>query len=152
MKKELEQWQKEFRKRNIRCTSKRLGIMKVMVNNDSPLSAQEIFQKVKKEFSEIRLSTVYRNLNFLEEKDIVRKIGLNIDNRENKFELYDQGHSHHHYLICLECGEIIPLECPLQNFKEKVKSETDYKMVDHNLKMYGICPACKEKSDKNCIN
>ena len=135
--------EQKLKKREIKCTRQRKAIMKILIKNKYPISAREIYKQLKKEHSKLRLSTIYRNLNLFVKKDLVKKIRLNRDNRENKFELKVK--EHHHHLICVKCGEIIPLECPLQEFKNKIQAETNYEIVDHNFNMYGICPECKEE-------
>ena len=144
MKNKIEIWKNKFRNKGIKCTRQRMAILEILLKSKYPLSAGEIHNQLKNNYSKLRLSTVYRNLNLFVDREIVRKISLNRDNRENKFELKNNNH-HHHHLICLECGEIIPLSCPLKEFKEKIKSDTNYRLVDHNLKMYGICPECKKE-------
>jgi Fur family ferric uptake transcriptional regulator len=50
---------------------------------------------------------------------------------------------HHHHLICLKCGKIIPLECPLKDYEEQISDQTKYNIFEHRLKLYGLCPDCK---------
>ena len=139
-------WRKKFNEKGIKCTDQRMLIIDVLKKAETPISAQEIFHKLQKIKPDLRLSTIYRNLNLFEKKDLVKKINLDKDYRENRFELCNQ--RHHHHLICLHCGEIKPLSCPLKQFKKEIISTTDYELVDHSLKIYGICPECK-KSNNN---
>lgn len=130
-----------LKKLGIRVTRQRLEILNLMVEQNKPLTAADIFSKLKKSNPKLRLSTVYRNLNKFVENNLVSKIEIKKDNKESYFELL-QG-NHHHHLICLNCGKIVPLECPLEDYEEQVSQDTEYKIVEHRLKLYGLCPNCK---------
>ncbi|MFW6035723.1 MAG: Fur family transcriptional regulator [Halothermotrichaceae bacterium] len=139
----LDYWQEKLKEKGIRNTEQRTAIMQVLIDNKIPMTAGDIFDKLKKEMPRLRLSTVYRNLNGFEENDIIRKIEINIEKKENYFELLDG--KHHHHLICEKCGEILPVACPLKEYMDKISQETDYTISDHKIKIYGCCPRCSEK-------
>ena len=125
----------------IRVTRQRLEILNLMAEQNKPLTAAEIFDKLKKSNPKLRLSTVYRNLNKFVENNLVSKIEIEINQKESYFELL-QG-KHHHHLICLKCGKITPLKCPLKNYENTISQQTNYKIIEHRLKLYGLCPDCK---------
>ena len=135
---DLEEKLKEL---GIRVTRQRLEILNLMAAQNTPLTAADIFDKLKKSNPKLRLSTVYRNLNKFVENNLVSKIEIKMDKKESYFELL-QG-NHHHHLICLKCGKIIPLKCPLKNYENKISDQTNYQIVEHRLKLYGLCPDCK---------
>ncbi|OCL28021.1 transcriptional repressor [Orenia metallireducens] len=136
----LELWEQKLKDKGIRWTRQREIIIGVLLDSSRPLSAQDIFAKLKEEYPKLRLSTVYRNLNSFKDDNIVRS--LNLKGNEQKFELID-GH-HHHHLICIECDDILPLDCPLKEFERKLKDDTGYTIIDHRMKIYGLCPSCKK--------
>ncbi len=117
--------------------------MNQLAQNVRPISAQELFDQIRYQNSKYRLSTVYRNLNLFEEKKIVRRI--NIDYKESIFELALG--EHHHHLLCMKCAEIITLDCPLKEYEEELQRKTKYTILDHKLKLYGICPKCNNRSE-----
>ena len=133
--------EEELKDLGIRVTRQRLEILNLMADQNKPLTAAEIFDKLKKSNLKLRLSTVYRNLNKFVENNLVSKIEIKMDKKESYFELL-QG-NHHHHLICLKCGKIIPLKCPLKNYENKISDQTNYQIVEHRLKLYGLCPDCK---------
>jgi Fur family ferric uptake transcriptional regulator len=133
--------EKKLKNMGIRVTRQRLEILTLMAEKNKPLTAANIFSKLKKSNPKLRLSTVYRNLNKFAENNLVSKIEIKIDNKESYFELL-QG-NHHHHLICLKCGKIIPLKCPLEDYEEQISEQTKYNIIEHHLKLYGLCPDCK---------
>lgn len=137
--KKLSFWEKRLREQGFRCTKQRSAILNVLIKNNRPLTAREIFLQIKNINNKFRLSTVYRNLNFFQNKNIVNRVDLN--KQEGYFELLNN--QHHHHLVCINCGEIKPLDCPLRRFQHKLSNKTNYTIVQHNMKMFGICPKCK---------
>ena len=134
-------WKEQLTEKGLRSTRQRTAILGVLIEQRRPLSAQDIFFCLQKSSPRLRLSTVYRNLNLFTEKEIVRKIDYKLDKRESCFELVVG--EHHHHLICIDCGEILPLECPLRDYQRKISRETEYTILDHTMKIYGLCPKCK---------
>jgi len=130
-------WENKLRDKNIRVTSQRIAIIEVLLKEAIPLAAGDIFAKIKNR-PELKLSTVYRNLNLLVDERLVRK--LNFKGKGTVFELLED---HHQHLICLECGDVKSIQCPLQNYEEELHNDTGYELYDHNIEFYGVCPACK---------
>jgi Fur family transcriptional regulator, ferric uptake regulator len=141
---DLSIWKERLKNKSIRCTNQRTEILKVLIDSKLPLTASDIHSRLKYNNSKLRLSTVYRNLNCFVNENIVRK--LNFKFNQSMFELLDG--EHHQHLICIMCGEIIPIECPLKGYEEKLSSRTNYLITEHNLEMYGICPDCQKKLNK----
>ena len=129
----------KLQENNLRVTKQRKAIYKVLKKKSKPLSAREIYNILKIEHSDLRLSTIYRNLKLFVEKNIVKK--LSYGQKENYYEL--QEGEHHHHLICTECGEVRPLQCPLQGFETQVEQENNYHVLEHEIKVYGLCSACR---------
>ena len=140
---DLAEWKNKLRAENIRCTKQRMNILKVLVQQNKPLTAKQIHQQLEKAEINLRLSTIYRTLNLLEDKNFIKK--LNINDQESKFELMVG--VHHHHLVCVNCNEIVALDCPLQEYEDELSSETGYNIQDHSIKFYGLCPDC-QKNDK----
>ncbi len=134
-------WEEKLKEKGIRNTEQRMAILKVLLEEKKPLSARDIFLRLKGENPKLHLSTIYRNLNSFSEKNLVRKMEFELNKKENYFEILDG--DHHHHLICIRCGEIIPLDCPLKHFEKEIKSKTSYYLIDHQIKLYGLCPHCQ---------
>ncbi|MDO5563956.1 MAG: transcriptional repressor [Eubacteriales bacterium] len=114
-------------------------VTNVIKNSFDHPTVDQVYEKVKKEDSNISLATVYRNLNLLVENGFVKKLSF-VDGADH-FEPI--GKEHHHF-VCKQCGKIIDLNINAQfasmdklieeNFKSKVHS--------HDLIVYGICNNC----------
>ncbi len=135
--------QEYLKNKGIRITKQRQAILQVLLDRSCPLTANHIFSLLEERFPQLRLSTVYRNLNMFVDKNVVRKMELNPSNKESYFEL-NIG-EHHHHLVCVKCNEIVPLDCPLKEYEKTIINKTDYILIDHKIKVYGICPKCRKE-------
>lgn len=128
-------------------TTQRRAILKVIVDNyDEHLSSDEVYNIVKKEYPELGIATVYRTLQLFEKLNIVYK--LNFDDGCSRYELSAGSENHHHHhLICLSCGKVIEVKLDLlESLEEEIESEGQFTIVNHNVKFYGYCSECRDKS------
>lgn len=126
----------------IQVTKTRLQILNIIDEEKKPLTATEINKIVEEKNYNIRLSTIYRNLKFFTKNEILRQ--LNFYSDEKRYEMLEE--NHHQHLICIKCGEILPIKCPLANFEKEIEEETNYIIKNHDMEMYGICPECQKNS------
>ena len=126
----------------LKNTNHRCAILKILDNCTQPLSARQLFLKLKANEINVDISTVYRNLDLLTEKNIVLKLNL-LDENEVLYELNNMEHKH--YLICQACNKIKSINfCPLGNYKKELESKNDFTIIDHEINIYGYCSKCKK--------
>ncbi len=49
---------------------------------------------------------------------------------------------HHDHIICVSCGRIVEVACPLQDRVADLSRSTGFQAVHTHLQIHGICPAC----------
>ncbi len=104
-------------------------------------TASWIYDRLKGEFPDLSMGTVYRNLNILVEQGLVKKIDFG-----STFDRFDANLSQHYHFICEKCGAIHDLKIPIvHSLEEQVKAETNFEVHSHRIEFYGICDKCKEK-------
>jgi len=118
-----------------KITPQRRAIIEVLIKNDcSHLSSEEIYDLVRKDCPEIGLATVYRTMQLLDDGCIRYEINLHEEDSHN-----------HHHLICKSCGKIIEVkEDLLDSIEKEIQELYKFKIVDHEVKFYGLCESCKE--------
>lgn len=137
----------KLQKNGYKLTTQRRAILKVIVDNfDEHLSSDEVYNIVNKEYPELGIATVYRTLQLFEKLNIVYK--LNFDDGCSRYELSAGSENHHHHhLICLSCGKVIEVKLDLlESLEEEIESEGQFTIVNHNVKFYGYCSECRNKS------
>ena len=117
-------------------------IFDVIKNSPNSLTAEEIYNNVSQNIN-INLSTVYRTLNNLVDKDLVTKIV-----RQDKISYYELADNEHkHYLICDKCNQAFPTDmCNIEKIERKIKRETGFNITSHTLEFHGICPECSKNA------
>lgn len=127
--------------KGLKRTKSRSAIISVLKEADAPLSADDIFIRIREHGSTANLSTVYRTLDLMESKGLVNKIIMS--DGKGRFELLGQSHRHH--LICTGCNRTIAIDqCPLEKLQKDVKKNTDFEITGHRLELYGLCPDCRK--------
>ena len=127
-----------------RFSRKREAIYKLLCSTDSHPSAEWVYEKLKPEYPDLSLATVYRNLaGFAEEGRIVRLVS--VDGQER----YDAKTKPHGHFICTQCGAVLDLndaeenEISYDRFAESLGAEIDR----HELFLYGRCRQCISASE-----
>lgn len=148
MEEQLNRFRKLLKERGLKTTSQRMAILKVLLDQpDSHLTAEEIYDLVKKDWPDIGLATVYRNIQLLSEMNLIDK--LNLDDGYVRYEIGDQNqqsHHHHHHMICVSCGKVFAFqEDLLDNLEQKIEQTTGFVVSDHEVKLYGHCAQCLAK-------
>lgn len=132
-----------LRENDIRVTKNRKLILKKIIENDDPISAEKILEKFKNENINIDLSTIYRNLNTLEEANLLLK-NTNTDGI-SYFQL--NSNKHKHFISCISCGKkFIIKNCPIHDFEKKLEKDTGFKIKNHSFEFTGICPDCQKNN------
>lgn len=127
--------------KNLRVTKQRKQILQILEVENNPISAEEIYNKLK-DLSNMDLSTIYRNLNILEDKNILLKT-TNIDGI-SYYQLNNDQHKH--FVTCNICHKKFLIEnCPIHELEDSIEKETGFKITGHNFEFTGICPACQKK-------
>lgn len=126
---------------DLKQTKRRVLILSVLESASAPLTAEDIAEQTGKDMK-MSISTIYRALNALAEKNVISKV-LHQDGK-TYYEL--NRHTHRHSLLCTLCNERILIDaCPLENLENNLVEKTGYTITGHNLEFYGICPNCAKK-------
>ena len=135
-----------LKKNDLRITKQRNLILDFINQTNKPVSGQEIYDSLREKMK-IDLSTIYRNLNTLEEYNILLKTA-DIDGI-NYYQINNDDHKH--FISCSVCHRKFIIEnCPVHELEENLMAETGFIINGHNFEFYGICPDCQEKtSEKN---
>ena len=136
----------DLKKKGYKLTPQRRAIVDTIIQSEGKhLTAEEIYDEVKKICPEIGLATVYRTIQLFEQIGLVSKLQLNDGCSRYEIVHSDERHLHHH-LICNICNAVIEVEDDLlEQLEEKIKKQYKFKILDHSVKFYGICEECQKK-------
>ncbi len=108
--------------KNLKVTKQRKLILEILEKENKPLAAEEIHNKLGKDFY-IDLSTI----------DGVSFYQLNNED-------------HKHFITCNNCHKKFIIEnCPVHDLEDIIEKETGFIIKGHNFEFTGICPDCQKK-------
>jgi Fur family ferric uptake transcriptional regulator len=130
----------ELRSQGYRMTKARKIILEILKEKHCPLTVQDLQRLVSDRKISVNLSTIYRELQFLQEKDIVK--GVFLKDGLQRFEYKDM--HHHHHLVCRTCQKVDPVDMAddLDALEKEITKKTGFIIEQHSLEFYGLCPDC----------
>ncbi|NUM35342.1 MAG: transcriptional repressor [Candidatus Brocadiae bacterium] len=127
-----------------KITPQRLAILKILSTSIGHPSVEKIYEQVKKNFPTISRATVYKNILVI--KDLGEVLELAFSNDSNRYDGH-LPHPHPH-AICTECKKIVDSELEiLKDFTQKVREETGFRIYDHRIDFFGLCPDCQKNKE-----
>ena len=124
---------------NLKYSRQRASIKKYLMNTSGHPTANAVYLHVKKEFPNISLGTVYRNLSLLSELGEIKR--LTTGDGPDRF---DGDTSTHHHFICRKCHCVTDLTMrDISEIKNVAAENFRGTIEDYSVNFYGICENCK---------
>ena len=140
----------KFRERQYKMTPQRQTILQVFLDRlGQHLSAEDVYDVLRQQSSEIGLATVYRTLELLGDLDVLQKMDFGDGRSRYEIDETNALQHHHHHLICLACGKVKECEDDLlETLETVIANKSKFTIVDHQLKFYGYCWDCQLQREK----
>ncbi|HBZ55303.1 MAG TPA: transcriptional repressor [Syntrophobacteraceae bacterium] len=138
----LDQMLTKLREKSLRITPQRLAVLEVLAGNAEHPTVAQVYQAVKAEFPTTSLATVYKTIILLKELGEVLELGFpEWSNRYDGCKPYP-----HPHMICVQCKRIMdPQLASLEELSEEMSQKTGYKILNHRLDFFGLCPQCQKE-------
>jgi Fe2+ or Zn2+ uptake regulation protein len=122
-----------------RVTPQRLRVAEALAAAGRQLTAQELWERLRRREPPIGRATVFRTVEALVAAGVARRLEL-----ENHVYGYVACQpEHHHHLACSICGRVEEIgEAYVRAVAERVAADTGFKIDDARLDFYGRCAAC----------
>jgi Fur family ferric uptake transcriptional regulator len=122
-----------------RSTKQRTEVIDALEHAATPVSAQDLFVRLRGGGASISLATVYRQLQRLADEGVADRITR--DSGELSFRLCGTGH--HHHLVCRECGRTEEVrDCRLEHWASDIAAQHGFTGVEHRADFIGVCARC----------
>lgn len=133
-------WRAELRARGLRLTPQRRLVLEA-VETLRHATPEEIHAEVRRQGATVDLSTVYRNLEVLEELGAIRHTHLT-DRAPTYHAVTDHDHFH---LVCRACGQVtsVPL-AEVEPLGEQLRRTRGFVADLGHLALFGRCADCAE--------
>lgn len=130
-----------LKNKGLKVTKHRTEVYSILKESSQPISAEDIYFKLKEKEISINPSSIYKILDTLCNCSVINK-SLIGDNNKILYEVNDLCHKHH--LICKSCNKVFPLtKCPLDSYNKEVEELMEFQITNHKLELYGYCKNCK---------
>ena len=120
----------------LKATTQRLCILDTL-QECGHATLEDIQKIIHEKHPTLSLSTIYRNLNDMIQKDIVSEVKL-----VNKKDYYEISKDRHIHLVCKECGKIEDLMLEAKELIKEIERTTGAKVLDSTLSFDVICKDC----------
>jgi len=121
-----------------RTSKQRDRILEVLRQTGSHPTAKWLYDRVRRQFPNLSLGTVYRNLAILQRQGLVVKLGFG-----SGFERYEAKILPHHHFVCERCGSVADLKLALdRSVMQKLRQTTGLRTTRYEIRLFGICKRC----------
>ena len=120
-------------------TKQRALLLEAVRAADTHPTADELFQIVRRDLPAISLATVYRNLNYMVEEGLVRRI--TVPGMPDRFDRCLKAHDH---MVCDRCGSIVDFSLPF-DLGAEIAQSIGSPISGYSLVVRGCCTACRDK-------
>lgn len=126
----------------LRVTEPRRSLAALIAGQDGHFTAADLVQAARAQRLGIGRATVFRTLEVLEELGAVER--LDLPSGEHAYVGCEP--THHHHLVCSRCGRTDEIEdAGLGTVVGDVARRTGYRIDDHRLELFGVCPTCLDR-------
>ena len=125
----------------IRHSRQRDAIKAYLMSTVAHPTAEFVYEHLRKEFPNISLGTIYRNLNFLVEHGEALRLDCG-----DGFDHFDGNVSPHNHFFCRGCGQIFDLQMQeIDHINILANADFNGKIEEHIIYFRGLCENCLKK-------
>lgn len=140
---DIQELQETLRRAGQRLTPQRMMVLAALAEGEGHLTAEEIYELVRRGYPYVNLSTVYRTLDLLVDLGLV--VDTDLGEGVRQFELV--GGRPHHHLICRECGATIEIaDEVLEPLRRRLREQYCFDARMDHFAIFGLCAECREGS------
>lgn len=131
-----------LRRCGLRNTPQRERIVDIFMREGGHLSAEELYERVRRQDTSLGQATIYRTLKLLCDAGLAREVRL--EDSTTRYE--PPGESHHDHLVCERCGYMLEVCDPdIERLQLDLARRNNFVPTSHRMVLYGVCATCREK-------
>jgi Fur family ferric uptake transcriptional regulator len=122
-----------------RLTVPRRALAALIADQVGHFTAAELVSAARGGRLGVGRATVFRTLDLLEGIGAVER--LDLPSGEHAYVGCEP--AHHHHVVCSSCGRATEIaDVGLRPILREVARQTGYRVDDHRLELFGLCPGC----------
>src|SRR5438045_8967622 len=119
----------------------RSAVVELLGKQNCCLSAQEIFDGLRKARRPVGIASVYRALDALVDLRLVKRVDAG--DGIARYEPAPASGEHHHHVVCRDCGKVEAFADPqLERVIDRVSGRLGYSVDEHEVVLTGACADC----------
>ncbi len=136
------------RLRGIPVTPQRRIVYEAIIRRGDHPSAEQVFDEVHKQLTNISKATVYRVIDRLIELGLVRRVG-----QSGMVARFDADLRRHHHFTCRSCGRIVDIHDPqLDAIAIPQTLANSFVIEDFGVHFFGLCTECRGKLGEKSVD
>jgi Fur family ferric uptake transcriptional regulator len=127
-----------IRRKGLRRTPQRDSIARAAFASEEHFTADELFDRVRRQDAHTSRATVYRTLVLLVEAGLLREIDLGDDQKTYDPNFLDK--PSHNHLVCIDCGRVVEFEdTHIELLNDCMTRRLGYRPVRQSIKIEASC-------------
>ena len=127
-----------------RATAPRRALAQLVSERRGHFTAADLLADADTRKIKIGRATVFRTLDLLAEQGALER--LDLPNGEHAY-VACAPQDHHHHVVCRNCGASAEVDDNgLQAVVRQIGAQSGYRIEDHRLELYGLCPTCQREA------
>jgi Fur family ferric uptake transcriptional regulator len=119
----------------------RRAVVELLGRQNCCMSAQEIFDRLRRARRSVGIASVYRTLETLADLRLVKRVDAG--DGIARYEASRPDGDHHHHLVCRDCGKVEAFsDARLERVIDKVAGALGYAVEEHEVVLTGACADC----------
>jgi Fe2+ or Zn2+ uptake regulation protein len=111
-----------------------MNVLEILKKTKFPVDVNCLISELK-----VNKTTVYRQI----EKLLINGQILEVELGDGKKRYEINTESHHHHLVCKNCGKLEDIILNENVILNEVSKKTKFKIEKHSLEFFGLCEDCK---------
>ena len=122
-----------------RATTARRAVVDLIARREGHFTAADLVEDARSRGLGLGRATIFRTLDVLAELRAVER--LDLPTGEHAYVACEP--AHHHHVVCSGCGRSSDADdTGLRAVLRDIERQTGYRIDDHRLELFGLCPAC----------
>lgn len=126
-----------------RITPQRLAILEILLTSNSHPTVDQIYAQIRPDFPMTSRATVYKTISLA--KDLGAVLELEFSQGSNRYD--GRLPYPHPHVICTRCEQVLDADdLEIQTLQQQIIRKTGYKIMNHRMDFFGVCPQCQQAS------
>ena len=123
-----------------RLTPQRMMILEEVMDSEEHVTAEDLYEQVRKRYSHISFFTVYRTLEVLRDSGFITQTDLG----GGRWQYHPVDKATHHHLVCQGCGSVAEVDqSVLSDLQRELDEQYGFDAILTHFAIFGRCRNCR---------